>query len=105
MSSTCWFCHARVEDDVSLCGPDPKSEPFFSAGGQWVGFWNAEKLMKVPAGGGALVVLCDVGNPYGPSWGPDDTIVFGQGERGIFRVSANGGAPEVLIEMDSKGED
>ena len=43
--------------------------------------------------------------PHGASWSSDDTIVFGQGERGIFRVSADGGAPEVLIEVDStKGE-
>ena len=30
------------------------------------------------------------------SWGPDG-IVFGQGSKGIMRVSANGGTPDVLV--------
>jgi hypothetical protein len=31
------------------------------------------------------------------SWGENDQIVFGQGAKGILRVSANAGSPEVLV--------
>ncbi len=78
--------------------------PFFSPD-EWVGFWAQGNLRKVSVTGGAPVTLCEVGAPYGASWGADDTIVFGQGADGILRVSANGGIPEILIPMDSeKGE-
>ena len=38
--------------------------------------------------------------PWGPSWGPDDTIVYGQGSEGIWRIPASGGAPENIIKVD-----
>ncbi len=56
-------------------------------------------MKKIPVTGGAPVKLCDAGFPFGASWGGDDTIVFGRPE-GILRVSANGGAPEVLVEAE-----
>jgi serine/threonine-protein kinase len=34
------------------------------------------------------------------SWDTDETIVFGQGARGIMRVSANGGKPEQLVSLN-----
>ena len=46
--------------------------------------------------GGAAVTICPADNPFGISWGPDG-IVFGQGSKGIMRVSPNGGTPEVLV--------
>jgi len=92
-------------EPAPIRGTDGGREPFFSPGGQWVGFWANGNLRKVSVTGGAPVSLCECGNPYGASWGADDTIVFGQGPAGILRVSTNGGTPEVLIPMDSeKGE-
>ena len=40
---------------------------------------------------------CEAENPHGASWREDDTIGVG----GIWQVSARGGAPENLIEVDS----
>src|SRR5262249_29404003 len=40
--------------------------------------------------------ICAATNPFGVNWSPDDTILFGQ-SNGIMRVSANGGAPELVI--------
>ncbi len=34
------------------------------------------------------------------SWSPDGGIVFGQGSEGIWRVSPDGGEPEVLVRME-----
>ncbi|MDA2924229.1 protein kinase [Acidobacteria bacterium AH-259-L09] len=75
--------------------------PFFSPDGQWVGFWAGGQLKRVPISGGAPVTLCDAQIPWGVSWGPNDTIVFGQGPEGIWQVSAAGGTKEVLIGVDS----
>jgi len=36
----------------------------------------------------------------GVSWGPDDTIVFGQATQGIWQVRPSGGKPQVLIPRD-----
>ena len=80
-------------------------EPFFSPNGQWVGFWSEGQLKKVSISGGAPVTLCEAANPWGASWGPDDTIVFGQGLLGIWKVSASGDTLEVLVTVaDTEGE-
>jgi serine/threonine-protein kinase len=42
------------------------------------------------------VVICVAENPFGVSWGADNTIFFGQ-SKGIMRVAANGGTPELVI--------
>ena len=50
--------------------------------------------------GGAAVTICPADNPYGMSW-TSDAILFGQGTKGIMRVSASGGKPAVLIAVKS----
>jgi serine/threonine protein kinase len=75
--------------------------PFFSPDGKWVGFYSPEdsQLKKITVSGGAPVTLCSATNPFGVTWGDDDSILFGQ-ETGILRVSANGGPADVLIAIE-----
>ena len=63
-------------------------------------FWSSadQTLKKVAVGGGAAVTICRADQPFGVSWGTDG-IVFGQPDKGIMRVSANGGTPEVLVSV------
>ena len=75
--------------------------PFFSPDGQWIGFWQNNQLKKVSVAGGAAVVVCAADNPWGATWGEDDSIVFGQGPKGIMRVAAAGGTPELVVKLDS----
>ena len=63
---------------------------FFSPDGQWVGFWQNEQFKRVPIAGGAPVVLCSAQNPWGASWTTDNTILYGQGPQGVWRVSGDG---------------
>ncbi len=70
--------------------------PFFSADGEWVGFFVLGQLKKVSVTGGTPVTVCAAAPPLGASWSADNTILFGQGE-GIMRVSADGGTPEVVV--------
>ncbi|MBI4265076.1 MAG: PD40 domain-containing protein [Acidobacteria bacterium] len=81
-------------------GVEGGRSPFFSADGQWIGFWQGGQLKKISITGGAPVVLCAADSPWGASWGADDVILFGQGPKGIMRVYGSGGTPEVLIAAD-----
>ena len=74
------------------------ANPFFSPDGQSVAYWTAagNQLQRIANTGGAPVVIADASNPFGASWGTDDTILFGQPE-GILRVSTTGGNPQVVI--------
>ena len=81
-------------------GSDP-SEPLFSPDGQWVAFWSANELKKVPITGGTPVTLAAVGNPFGMSWS-GDRILLGQVSRAIVEVPASGGAPKLLVNSTSR---
>ena len=78
--------------------------PFFSPDGEWIVFVHTEKqkLMKVPVSGGEPIVLCDTTLVFGVHWGGDNHILFGASE-GIWRVSSNGGTPELIEPLTGGG--
>ena len=55
-------------------------------------------LKKVAIGGGAPVTICslDAAMPVGMSWSGSE-ILFADPDKGIMRVSSNGGVPEVIV--------
>jgi hypothetical protein len=54
--------------------------------------------------GGAAVTICRAGAVLGLSWAHDGSILFGQeqGAKGILRVPANGGTPEVVVAVKGR---
>jgi hypothetical protein len=76
------------------------ADPFFSPDGKWVGYWSEtdKQLKKIPISGGTPISIANCEQPGGSSWGADGTILYTQPYKGIMRVSANGGTPELLIE-------
>lgn len=44
-------------------------------------------------------MVCPADNPFG-TWWDEAGIVFGQGAKGIFRVSPTGGTPELLVSVE-----
>ncbi len=74
------------------------NSPFFSPDGQSVAYYAfaGSQLKRIPISGGASVKIADATNLYGASWGADGTILFGQ-PKGIMRVSATTGTPELVI--------
>jgi serine/threonine protein kinase len=74
-----------------LSGTESAELPFWSPDSRWVGFFAEGKLKKVPATGGPVQVLADVADPFGGSWGIDDSILFAKLSSSIFRVSSAGG--------------
>ena len=82
------------------------TDPVFSPDGQSLIFYATESrtIKKVPIGGGAAVTICAADSPYGLSWGPDG-VVFGQGSKGIMRVSPEAGSTPSVIARVKDGEE
>jgi serine/threonine-protein kinase len=70
--------------------------PVFSPDGKYLAFFSSQAIKKIPITGGPTVTICPADPPYGMSWSVNG-IVFGQNSKGIMRVSANGGTPEVMV--------
>ena len=92
---------------VPLAGTEGALNPFFSPDSRWIGFFAQEKLKKIPVGGGAAQAITAAGRPSGGgSWGEDGAIVYAPatttGSVGLWRVSANGGAPVKLTTPNLK---
>ena len=76
---------------------------FFSPDGKSIGFFADNKLKKTSLTGRSPITLYDA--PTGLSSGDwfEDTIVFtatGDSGQGLYRVSANGGEPEMLATVN-----
>jgi eukaryotic-like serine/threonine-protein kinase len=86
-----------------LVGTDGAEDPFWSPDGQWIGFFQNNKLKKITVSGGAPLILCDAtGNHRGGTWGENDTIVFAPTTTtGLFSVPASGGEPKAITQTNS----
>ena len=94
----------RLDQLSGTAFPDTESasSPFFSPDGQWIAFFAAGKLRRVPAAGGPAVDIGDAPNPRGGAWGSDGTIVFSPSTAsGLVRIASTGGAPEPLTRPDT----
>jgi len=88
-----------------LAGTEEAIDPFFSPDGQWIGFFSGSKMQKISVQGGAPVVLGDVSNSRGASWGEDGTIVAELvNTNGLVRVSASGGGAAQPLTQLKPGE-
>ena len=85
-----------------LAGTERAQLPFWSPDSRWVAFFADGKLKKIPvAPGGHVQVLADVEDPFGGSWGVDDSIIFGKLSSSIFRVSSGGAIVTPVTKLDS----
>ncbi len=92
----------RLSDDIAWM-------PFFSPDGAWLGAFSSltdgsdRKLKKYPVEGGTGITICDCVQPFGATWASDDTIIFTCEIAGpLWRVSALGGEPEQITELDKE---
>jgi Tol biopolymer transport system component len=86
---------------VKLEGTEGASFPFWSWDAKEIGYFAGGKLMRIPAIGGAPIVVADAPNGRGGSWGPDGTILFAPGvQTPISRTKASGGTPSTVTNID-----
>jgi serine/threonine-protein kinase len=83
--------------------PANANNPVFSPDGRSVVFYadRSRTLKKIAVDGGTAVTLCAAAHPNGIAWGAAG-ILFGQSwlgsnDRGILRISPDGGKPDVVI--------
>jgi hypothetical protein len=94
-------------DPVPVAGARRGVNPFFSIDGQWLGFLDGARVVKVPLAGGAPVTICDSCDGYSFSWGQDDTVRYhtappgNPNSRVLMAVSARGGRPHEIARPDS----
>ena len=93
-----------------LAGTEAAMRPFWSPDGNWIGYFRAEALLKVPAAGGPVVrvaVLPAVQAPLGAAsgaWAEDGTIYISQAVGPLLRVPSGGGDVKPFT-VDAAGAD
>jgi serine/threonine-protein kinase len=88
-------------DPVPIPGTEDGSLPFFSPDGEWLGFRQGTRLMKVQISGGPVLSIATIpGSVFGASWMAGDTIAFAV-DSGIMEVPVSGGTARMLARPDS----
>src|SRR5512143_1469248 len=94
-------------DVVPVPGGRRGTLPFFSPDGEWLGYLDGARLVKVPLAGGAPVTICDSCSGYSYNWGSDDTVRYHTAlpgdahSRVLMAVPARGGRPREFARPDS----
>jgi Tol biopolymer transport system component len=85
-----------------LAGTEGAASPFWSPDSRYVGFGVEGKLKKIDFTGGPPLTICDAPSPIGGTWNKNGVIVFNPtaGLGGLFRISAAGGTPTPVTELD-----
>jgi serine/threonine protein kinase/DNA-binding SARP family transcriptional activator len=83
-----------------LAGTEGAEQLFFSPDGQWIGFYVRPLLKKVPALGGAPLLIGEAPGMYGASWAATGEIVVSTGNR-LAAIPGNGGTFRTLSRPDT----
>jgi serine/threonine-protein kinase len=96
------ICVRRLDEQKAAClaGTEGARDPFFSPDGQWIAFFTATQLKKVPVAGGAVVALADVEQDRGGAWTESGAIYFTTFRGPIQSITATGGKPQPLTHLD-----
>ena len=99
------LCVRRLDTMETRIVPETEGAqyPFWSPDGSEIGFFSrsSASLRVIPADGGPGRTLCISRNGKGGTWNEDGTIVFTpDSDTPIFAVSAAGGEPRQLTELD-----
>ncbi len=104
-----WLHAMRSLDAQPLPGTDGGLQAFWSPDSRSFAFFAGGKLKKVDLSGGAPQTICDTAVPANTSsgaWNREGTIILaiGAGD-GLYRVSAAGGTPVRLTQIDKTRND
>ena len=82
----------------ALAGTEGASFPFWSPDSRWIAFHTPDRLMTVPATGGAPQVVARIDpRVTGGSWGAGNVLLISDPIGGIQQVPSSGGVPAQLL--------
>lgn len=100
-----WIRELSAAAAQQLDGTEDASFPFWSPDNRHLGLFSHRKLKTIDIGGGPVRVLADAPSGHGGAWSRDDVILFAPSVAGpIFRVNANGGAPNQVTPIRTKSQ-
>jgi Tol biopolymer transport system component len=109
-STALWLRPLNAPGPHRLDKTEGANFPFWSPDGRWIGFFTEDTLKRVPASGGAVQTICQLGTDAssrssgdGATWNSDGVILFAPGLRGLMKVAAAGGVPASATTLE-KGE-
>jgi len=106
-----WLLWVRPMDSLQarpLPGTAGAGQPFWSPDSQMLGFNADGKLKKINISGGLPETIWEFGakrSTQGASWGPNNIILAAIRGTGLFRLSANGGDPVQITQVDPSREE
>jgi Tol biopolymer transport system component len=89
--------------EQTLVGTEGAYLPSWSADSHSIGFTDGHKFKRIDAAGGPAVTLCNAEIGYG-AWNRDGVILF-DSRSGLRRVSAAGGEPAPVLELDKSRQE
>jgi hypothetical protein len=99
-----WVRSLDSLDKQMLPGTEEANLPFWSPDSRSVAFFTSTKLKRIDLASGTHRNICDVGDHGSGTWNRDGEILFPNGTV-IARVSASGGAPKPVLELDKSWQE
>jgi eukaryotic-like serine/threonine-protein kinase len=103
-SGRLWVRELSQLDARELDGTSSAGAPSWSPDSEWVAYAVGDQLRKSPINGGAAVTIATLTGRFidgaGAGWLPDGDVFYSAGNDGVWRVSAGGGTPERVIDVE-----
>ena len=94
-----WVQSLGDSSSQSLAGTDGARFPFWSPDSRAIGFFSDDALLRIDVAGASAQRLCSPCTGQG-TWGENGLIVFGSTGNPLRAVSASGGDPSPITELD-----
>ena len=105
--SRLWVRSLNTPTALPLEGTEGAFYPIWSPDGRFLAFQGSGSsglaLLRVAAGGGPVVTICETSGLAGGTWNQDDVILFSSPGTAVQRVSASGGVPSAVTVPDTEG--
>ena len=87
---------------VAVPGTEDATDIFWSPDSRSIGFFANGRLKRVDLAGGQPQTLCTLADVTFADWSRDGVILLGGKRRGLVRVPAQGGEPQVVTMLDPR---
>ena len=104
--SKLWVRDIATGESHPIEGTERGTDPFWSPDSKSMAFFADEKLKKVALNGTPPVTIAEAARGRAGSWNQDDVILFSPTTlSGIYRVSAAGGKPTPVTQLDKAAQE